>query len=142
MNETTTPATTSPATRVFPAFQAHDPQQVLRFLVDALGFVENVSYPDDAGRISHAQLDWPGGGGVMFGTYKPDDEWSREPGTAGVYLVADDVEAVYARATGAGAIIVRELDDTDYGSREFTVRDPEGNLFCAVTPWDRKPTSP
>lgn len=129
MNETSTPVTTSPATRVFPAFQAHDPHKVLRFLVDALGFVENVVYRDDAGHIGHAQLDWPGGGGVMFGTYKPDDEWSREPGSPGVYLVADDIDGLYSRATRAGAVVVREPADTDYGSREFAVRDPEGNLF-------------
>jgi uncharacterized glyoxalase superfamily protein PhnB len=28
---------------------------------------------------------------------------------------------------------VRELIDTDYGSREFSVRDPEGNLWSFGT---------
>ncbi len=115
-------------TRVFPAFQAHDPQAILDFLVNALGFVENVAYRQGE-EIVHAQLDWPGGGGVMFGSHKPANPWSREPGTAGAYLVATDLDSVYARAQQSGADIVRPLVDTDYGSREFTVRDPEGNLW-------------
>ncbi|GAB95044.1 putative glyoxalase superfamily protein PhnB [Kineosphaera limosa] len=123
-------------TRVYPAFQAHDPQALLTFLVDALGFVENVAYRDGEGEgaeIVHAQLDWPGGGGIMFGSYKPDNPWCREPGTAGVYLVTDDLDTVYARAQAAGADIIRPLEDTDYGSREFGLRDPEGNLWSIGT---------
>ena len=119
-------------TRVYPAVQAHDPEALLRFLVDALGFVENVAYRDGE-EIVHAQLDWPGGGGIMFGSFKPDNPWCRAPGTAGVYLVADDLEAVRDRAQAAGADIVRPIEDTDYGSRELTVRDPEGNLWSIGT---------
>jgi uncharacterized glyoxalase superfamily protein PhnB len=33
----------------------------------------------------------------------------------------------------AGADIALELTDTDYGSRDFTVRDPEGNLWALGT---------
>ena len=33
----------------------------------------------------------------------------------------------------AGATIERELTDQDYGSREFTARDPEGNLWSFGT---------
>ncbi|MDO5711385.1 MAG: VOC family protein [Micrococcales bacterium] len=126
---TTNPTVT---TRVYPAFQAHDPQALLGFLVEALGFMENVAYRQGE-EIAHAQLDWPGGGGIMFGSYKPDNPWCREPGTAGIYLVADDLDDVHARATRAGADIVRTTEDTDYGSREFTVRDPEGNLWSIGT---------
>ncbi len=38
-----------------------------------------------------------------------------------------------ARATAAGAEVVRELKDEDYGSRGFSVRDPEGNLWSFGT---------
>jgi uncharacterized glyoxalase superfamily protein PhnB len=33
----------------------------------------------------------------------------------------------------AGAQVERELADMDYGSREFSVRDPEGNLWSFGT---------
>lgn len=128
--------TNAGTTGVYPAFQARDPQALLDFLVEALGFVENTAYRAGEGadeEIVHAQLDWPGGGAIMFGSYKPDNPWCREPGTAGVYLVADDLDAVHSRASRAGADIVRPIEDTDYGSREFTVRDPEGNLWSIGT---------
>jgi uncharacterized glyoxalase superfamily protein PhnB len=47
--------------------------------------------------------------------------------------VSDDVDALYERAKQAGAEITRELIDTDYGSRDFTARDPEGNLWSFGT---------
>ena len=44
-------------TRVYPAFQAHDPEALLRFLVDALGFVENVAYARRQPRqLAHAMM--------------------------------------------------------------------------------------
>ncbi|WP_226345228.1 VOC family protein [Agilicoccus flavus] len=120
-------------TRVFPAFQSHDPDALLAFLTGALGFVENTVHRDDDGVVVHAQVDWPGGGAVMFGRHRPDQQWCREPGTAGVYLVASDIDAVHERARAAGADVARGLEETDYGAREFTVRDPEGNLWSIGT---------
>ncbi len=43
-----------------------------------------------------------------------------------VYVVTADVDALHDRAVAAGAEIVVALHDTDYGSRDFTARDPEG----------------
>lgn len=39
----------------------------------------------------------------------------------------DDVETHYARAVAQGAKVVRELRDTNYGSREYSVKDLEGH---------------
>ena len=33
------------------------------------------------------------------------------------------------RAVAAGAEVFHELEDQDYGSRDFAVKDPEGNLW-------------
>jgi uncharacterized glyoxalase superfamily protein PhnB len=49
------------------------------------------------------------------------------------YVVVDDPDALHDRAKAAGATIERELSDQDYGSREFTARDPEGNLWSFGT---------
>ncbi|MHB1571911.1 MAG: VOC family protein [Solirubrobacteraceae bacterium] len=59
-------------------------------------------------------------------------------GTVSLYIAVGDPGTVHARATQAGAEIVRKLTDTDYGSREFSVRDPEGNLwsFGSYNPHD------
>jgi uncharacterized glyoxalase superfamily protein PhnB len=51
----------------------------------------------------------------------------------GVYVIVDDIDEHYERARNAGAEIVRPLADTDYGSREYMARDPEGNIWSVGT---------
>jgi uncharacterized glyoxalase superfamily protein PhnB len=110
----------SPPSTVWPALRARDARGLIRFLVDAFGFVETVAWgdqPDGGGDVVvHAQLDWP-----------------VEPGTAGCYVVTADPDAVHARAVAAGAEITDPLHDTDYGSRDFAARDPEGNRWSFGT---------
>ena len=78
---------------------------------------------------------WPGGGGIMLGTAGKDDSpfGRRTPGNDSVYVVCDDPDDLFERAVAAGAEVVRGLADEDYGSRGFTVRDPEGNLWSFGT---------
>jgi len=66
--------------------------------------------------------------GVMGG-HPPDPLAS----TLSLYLVVADPDAQHDRAKAAGARIVRELTDTEYGSREFTARDLEGNMWSFGT---------
>lgn len=123
--------TTTPPPQVWPALKASNARALIRFLVDAFGFTETVVHAD-GDKVHHAELAWPPGGGIMLGS-AGDGDWSRPPGSAGCYVVTDEPDALFARATGAGAAVVRELNDTDYGSREFSVRDPEGNLWSFGT---------
>lgn len=44
-----------------------------------------------------------------------------------------DPDGHYERARAADAEIVRELADQPYGSREYSARDPEGNLWSFGT---------
>ena len=71
----------------------------------------------------------------MFGTAEKDDGpfGKRVPGNDSVYVVCDDPDVLFDRAVTAGAEVVRGLRDEDYGSRGFTVRDPEGNLWSFGT---------
>lgn len=115
-------------TFVWPTLHARDARALIRFLVDAFGFQENVVF-GEGDQVDHAQLDWPLGGGVMLGSGRPGSVWQLPPGTFGAYVVTDDVDELHARAVAAGAEIVKEPADTDHGSREFTARDPEGNLW-------------
>jgi uncharacterized glyoxalase superfamily protein PhnB len=144
----TTPAT--PAPQVWPTLRAHDARALIRFLVDAFGFEETVVY-GDGDRVDHAQLSWPPGGGIMLGSVRESSEGSEgsegndggadahgqatpsTPGTFGAYVVTDDVDAVYLRAKAAGAEIIAEPHDTDYGSHDFAARDPEGNRWSFGT---------
>ena len=49
------------------------------------------------------------------------------------YVVTDDPDALFTRAKAAGAEIISGLHDTDYGSRDFAARDPEGNRWSFGT---------
>ena len=123
--------TTPPPPQVWPSLRARDAHALIRFLVDAFGFQEVVVYGDDD-RVDHAQLAWPLGGEIMLGSAR-EDEFALPPGTFGAYVVTDDPDAIDARARAAGAEVVKELHDTDYGSRDVAFRDPEGNLWSFGT---------
>lgn len=114
---------------VFMTLQATDAPALIDFYVDAFGFVVAARY-GDGDTVHHAQLNWPdGAGGIMLGTHRPGAAWSRQPGTAGAYVVTTDPDTLYERVLQHGADVVRPLAKTDYGAREFAVRDPEGNLW-------------
>jgi uncharacterized glyoxalase superfamily protein PhnB len=124
----------TPPPQVWPSLRANDARALIRFLVDAFGFEETAVY-GDGDRVDHAQLSWPLGGGIMLGSARtdPEDQFALTPGTFGAYVVADDIDGLYARAKAAGARITREPEATDYGSRDFAARDPEGNLWSFGT---------
>ena len=93
-----------------------------------IGFVEHATYRSetDPSVVEHAEWLWPGGGGLMFGTLRDDGVVTNVGGSA-AYLVAEDPDAVFDRAVAAGATVLREMVDQDYGGRGGSVEDPEGN---------------
>ena len=127
-------SSTAPPPQVWPTLRARDARGLIRFLVSAFGFEEAIVY-GEGDVVEHAELDWPLGGGIMLGSVRdePGDHWPLRPGNFGAYVVTDDPDALYARATAAGAKVIRELCETDYGSRDFGVLDPEGNRWSFGT---------
>jgi uncharacterized glyoxalase superfamily protein PhnB len=125
---------TAPPPQVWPTLRARDARTLIRFLVDVVGFEETVVH-GDGDVVHHAQLSWPLGGGIMLGSVREveGDRWPVQPGTGGAYVVADDIDALHARVAAAGAEITDEPHDTDYGSRDFAMRDPEGNRWSFGT---------
>jgi uncharacterized glyoxalase superfamily protein PhnB len=114
---------------VWSTLQAHNAPKLIEYYIDTFGFVVAARY-GEGDTVDHAQLNWPeGSGGIMMGSHKPGASWCREPGTGGCYVVTADPDALYQRVLQHKADVVRPIDDTDYGSREFIVRDPEGNLW-------------
>jgi uncharacterized glyoxalase superfamily protein PhnB len=95
----------------------------------AVGFTEHATYRDesDPAVVAHAEWLWPGGGGgLMFGSQRPDAAVDNAGGSA-AYLVVDDPDAVFDRAVAAGATVERPMVDQEYGGRGGSVADPEGN---------------
>jgi uncharacterized glyoxalase superfamily protein PhnB len=122
---------------VWPTLSYRDGEAALRFLIDVIGFTEVAVYRGGEDRpIAHAELAWPDGGGVMFGSEPEAKRWSGPagaPGTSSAYLSTDDVDAVAARVTAAGWQMLRPLEESDYGSRECAFLDPEGNAWSVGT---------
>jgi uncharacterized glyoxalase superfamily protein PhnB len=95
----------------------------------------------EGGTVAHAELTL-GDAMIMLGTARSPDAGGYDavvppPGNSALYVVVADPDAHHGRARDAGAEIVRALQDTEYGSREYSARDLEGNVwsFGTYQPW-------
>jgi uncharacterized glyoxalase superfamily protein PhnB len=127
----TNTATTAPT--FYPALRYRDARAAIAWLCTAFDFEEHVVY-GEGDDVHHAELSF-GNGLIMLGSSRPNDAYGCSPAeldgkvTGSVYVFVADVNAHYERAVENGATIVRELSDTDYGSREYSARDPEGHIW-------------
>lgn len=119
---------------VWPALRCRDAKGLIKFLTDAFGFEETLVVEEAV--VHHAELRWPTGGGLMLGDAQPSDDelHAKLPtGPASVYVACDDPDSLLERAQTHRAEVLQGLKDEDYGSRGFTVRDPEGNVWSFGT---------
>ncbi len=116
----------TPPPQVWPTLRANDARALIRFLVDVVGFEETAVY-GEGDVVHHAELAWPLGGGIMLGSVRGGTATVTDPGRFSAYVVVDEPDALCARLRAAGAEVTMDLRDTDYGSRDFAIRDPEGN---------------
>jgi uncharacterized glyoxalase superfamily protein PhnB len=127
-----------------PALRYRNAPGAIDWLCQVFGFERHAVYANPDGTVAHAELTL-NGGMIMLGSAKEDEHAQRYRSpddlngveTRGVYIVVADADQVHARAVAAGATILRPLQNTDYGSREFAVKDPEGHSWSAGTydPW-------
>lgn len=88
---------------------------------------------DSAGNLSHSEMSFEGGV-IMVGpewaayTAAPVSVGGKNTQNIHVHL-SQSVDAHCARATAAGAEIVRALEDQFYGDRTYSARDPEGHVW-------------
>ncbi len=122
---------------LFPFLRYKDAPGAIQWLVDAFGFREMMVVPNSDGTVAHAELSF-GPSVIMLSTARDDELRMKSPldlgaVNQGTYVYLEDVDAHCERAKEAGAEIVRDPEDTDYGSREYTARDPEGHLWSFGT---------
>ncbi len=131
-------------TTVIPTLRYNDAPAAIDWLREAFGFEEHLVVPGEDDTIAHAQLVF-GHGMIMLGSAR-DDEFGKlqnppsdlgGAGSQSCYVIVEDADAHYARAVAAGAKIVMEIQDEDYGGRGYSCRDPEGHLwnFGTYDPW-------
>ena len=121
---------------IFPALRYEDAPAAMAWLRDTFGFeiVADYRSAENPDRVDHAELRWPEGGGVMLGSGREDSSLKDLPtGTGSIYLVTGRPDELYERAKAGGTRFAMELHDTDYGSRGFTCRDPEGVFWSFGT---------
>ncbi|MEQ9815572.1 MAG: VOC family protein [Azospirillaceae bacterium] len=133
--------TTIEAPRLYPTFRYRDANRMIDWLVEAFGFEVHALYRDDEGNVAHSQLAF-GSAMIMIG-HSREDDYGRmvggpgENGGKGIYVAVPDTDQACARARAAGAEILEEPTDRDYGNREFLCRDPEGNVWAFGTYWPK-----
>jgi uncharacterized glyoxalase superfamily protein PhnB len=119
---------------VHPALRYRDARAAIDWLERAFGFSALQVHDGPGDTVAHAELT-AGGGVIMLGSEPEggDARFGAHAGHGWTYVAIEDPDALHARAVAAGAEIVRPLEDTDYGSRDFSARDPEGNLWSFGT---------
>ena len=129
---------------VIPCLRYRNAPAAIDWLCNTFGFERQLVVPNEDGSIAHAQLSF-GNGMIMLGSVT-DNEFGRlmkQPDEIGgaetqsAYVIVTDADAIYKRAKSAGAEIVTEIKDEDYGGRGFSCRDIEGRLwnFGTYDPW-------
>ena len=129
---------------IIPGMRYRNAAAAIEWLCKAFGFEKYLVVPGDNDTIAHAQLSF-GGGMIMLGSIQ-DNEFGRmmkQPDEVGgaetqsCYVVVPDTDAHYARAKSAGAQILVDIHDEDYGGRGYACRDLEGHIwyFGSYNPW-------
>lgn len=132
-------------TTIIPALRYRKAPEAIEWLCRAFGFEKQLVVPGENGSIAHAQLTY-GNGMVMLGSTdhqsefgrliaQPDEIGNRE--TQSCCLIVADADAHYARAKAAGASIISEIHDNDFGGRGYACRDLEGHHWWigSYDPW-------
>jgi uncharacterized glyoxalase superfamily protein PhnB len=134
---------------VIPTLRYRDGHAAIAWLCQAFGFEKRLVITDASGDVAHAEL-VHGNGMIMLGAAANNafHELVQSPSESGAigsqsaYIVVADPDAHYRRAVAAGAAIVVDLEDEDYG-RGYSCRDPEGHVwnFGTYDPWAATPAA-
>lgn len=135
---------TSSGSTIIPCLRYRDARAAISWPCKAFGFAQQAVYENEQGRVEHAQLTW-GSGMIMLGEVsdndfgqhiaQPDEIGDRE--TQCACVIVKDVKAHYLQARAAGAVIVNDYAEKEYGGAGYSCHDPEGHLwyFGSYDPW-------
>lgn len=108
----------------------------IEFYKRAFGATELMRLTDPRGKVGHAEIKI-GDSPIMLADEMPEMGF-RSPqsiGGAGVSLLLyiEDVDTRFRQATGAGAKVLRPVQDQFYGDRSGTLEDPFGHVWTLAT---------
>ncbi|MEM6349568.1 MAG: VOC family protein [Cyanobacteria bacterium P01_D01_bin.14] len=132
---------------IIPTLRYRDAAAAVDWLCQAFGFEKHLVVSGEDGTVAHAELVF-GNGMIMLGAAREDEfgQLQQPPHQSGAvvtqspYILVEDVDRHYACAIAAGAEIVMDIKDQDYGGRDYSCRDPEGHVwnFGTYDPWKTK----
>ncbi|MBD2259360.1 VOC family protein [Pseudanabaena sp. FACHB-2040] len=129
---------------IIPTLRYNDAAAAVEWLCQAFGFEKHLVVPEADGTVAHAELTFDNGmimlDSVRDNTFAQLQQPPSKKGdvvTQSPYILVDEVDQHYENAIAAGAEIVMEIQDQDYGGRDYSCRDPEGYLwnFGTYDPW-------
>ncbi len=112
---------------VTPFINAKGVAKLIDFLKSAFGAEEIMRMPGPGGMVMHAEVNI-GNSRLMLG-----EATQTPPMPGSFYLYVNDVDAMYKRATGAGATSQTPPTDQIWGDRMCTVKDSFGNTWSIAT---------
>ncbi|MBT2766417.1 VOC family protein [Stenotrophomonas sp. ISL-67] len=137
-------ASSDTGSTIIPCLRYRDARAAIAWLERAFGFRAQAVHAE-GDLVYHAQLVY-GTGMIMLGSVDNGSEWGKrmvQPDeidgreTQSACVIVTDPDAHYARAVAAGAELVIDIADQDYGGRGYACRDLEGHLwwFGSYDPW-------
>ena len=121
---------------VSPYLAVDGAEGAIEFYANVFGAKERMRMPAPGGKIGHAELQL-GDSVIMLSDAFPEmgHRTARELGGSpvSVALYVEDVDAVFERATAAGATVVRPVENQFYGDRAGSFDDPWGLRWSVAT---------
>lgn len=115
---------------IYPSLSYDDAPAAIEWLCRAFGFSKRLVVPSPDGGVRHSELSLEGGV-IMVSSARPGENRLSPRSLRGVNQALSvriaDPDAHCARAVGAGATVLREVRDEEYGSRGYMVKDLEGH---------------
>ena len=120
---------------VTPYLLYEDAAGALEWLTKAFGFRETTRVADESGDVQHAEMDVGDGSPIYLGDPGGDYRNPSKVGrTCSVYVYVANVDDHCAQARAAGAEIIEEPADQEYGDRRYGARDLEGHDWFFAHP--------
>lgn len=117
---------------IYPCYYYDDAPAAIDWLCRAFGFRRRLVVPGPDNTIMHSELTL-GPGLIMVGSSRPESGWVSPRRLSGLNsatsIYVEDPDAHSARAKAAGAVVLRELRDEEYGGRGYMASDTEGNQW-------------
>ena len=124
------------ANAITPYLLYADLEGAIEWLAKAFGFGEILRHSGPDKKARHAEMRLGETGVVLMGWPGPGYRNPKQLGqvTQHLYVRVDDVDALFKRATEAGALVLESPADQVYGERRCGLEDPEGHRWYFAQP--------